>query len=115
MRTQFVVILVLLAALFLVLLIPAETPLQRTARKQLREAKYWAFEARRAISYSKLTGYPLGEALNFANNGDAKLALAKQAWKERRFNDALTLANEALDRFKEAASRANSKQGLHIP
>jgi len=114
MRTQLVVVAVLLAAFFLVLAIPTGTAEERAARKQLREAKYWAFEARRAISYSTLTGYPLGETLNFANQGDAKLALAKQAWKERRFHDALTLSNEALDRFKEADSRANSKSGLHI-
>jgi len=115
MPTHFLVplIVVLLVALTVVLLIPAATPQQRAAKKKLRDANWSASEARRAISYTKLTGYPLGEARNFANQGDAKLVLAKQAWKKGRFDNALTLANEAVNRFNEAISKANSRQGLH--
>jgi len=110
-----VVVVAILALLWLLIARANQSSEQRAARKQLGDAKDSAFEARRALSYSTLTGYPLGEALNFANQGDAKLVLAKQAWKEGRFQDALTLANEALDRFNETISRANSTQGQLLP
>ena len=60
MPTHFLVplIVVLLVALTVVLLIPAATPQQRAAKKKLRDANWSASEARRAISYTKLTGYP---------------------------------------------------------